>query len=251
VLYRDGPRMMAYNVSLQGYTGLRELPEYQNIISSYSQFLSLEGSLQYSNLRTSLGAVDYEKGYSWRLAFTSRYVKRKVFARYYGTLDFGFALPLSHSSVWLRSAGGFSPHDPAEPLANFYFGGFGNNWVDHASAKRYRAWYSFPGLELNEVGGVNFARTMLEWNLPPLRFRRTGISMLYLTWARMSLFASSIVLNIEDDITRETLGNIGAQLDLRMQLLSHLRMTLSFGYARAFEKGWAPDDEFMISLKIL
>ena len=32
----------------------------------------------------------------------------------------------------------------------------------------------FPALELNEVGGRNFVKSMLEWNLPPLRFRRVG-----------------------------------------------------------------------------
>ena len=33
------------------------------------------------------------------------------------------------------------------PFANFYFGGFGNNWVDHLDEKRYRRVSSFPGVD--------------------------------------------------------------------------------------------------------
>ena len=48
-------------------------------------------------------------------------------------------LPLKHSSLWLRSSAGYvAGDDRDEPFANFYFGGFGNNWVDHREEKRYR-----------------------------------------------------------------------------------------------------------------
>ena len=44
------------------------------------------------------------------------------------------------------------------------FGGFGNNYVDHGEVKRFRSYYSFPGLELNEtlwrsVDGVRLTAT--------------------------------------------------------------------------------------------
>ena len=55
------------------------------------------------------------------------------------------------------AAAGWGPGDERhEPFANFYFGGFGNNWVDHRDEKRYRESDSFPGLEINEVGGTNY-----------------------------------------------------------------------------------------------
>ncbi|NIW23156.1 MAG: hypothetical protein GWN29_00525, partial [Gammaproteobacteria bacterium] len=75
----------------------------------------------------------------------------------------------SHSSFWLRTSAGFSPGDRDEPFANFFFGGFGNNWVDRLDEKRYREFRSFPGVEISEIGGVNYTRAMLEWNLPPWR----------------------------------------------------------------------------------
>ena len=73
-----------------------------------------------------------------------------------GTFDVGVPLPIAHSSVWLRNAAGFSPNDVNNLFANFYFGGFGNNYVDYRNEKRYREFYSFPGLELNEAGRPQF-----------------------------------------------------------------------------------------------
>ncbi len=52
------------------------------------------------------------------------------FPRLEGTFDRGVGLPIGHSSIWMRTAGGFSPRDRALPFANFFFGGFGNNYVD-------------------------------------------------------------------------------------------------------------------------
>ena len=71
----------------------------------------------------------------------------EFFERVRATLDLGIPLPLSHSSVWLRGATGFSPQDRREPFANFFFGGFGNNYVDHQDPKRYREY-----LELSRSG---------------------------------------------------------------------------------------------------
>ena len=118
-------------------------------------------------------------------------MKGDVFPKLYGDLDLGLALPIPHSSVWLRGSAGWGPGDDRdEPFANFYFGGFRNNWVDHREEKRYREPDAFPGLEINEVGGTNYARAMAEWNLPPLRFRGAGTPSFYLTWLRPAVFTS-------------------------------------------------------------
>ena len=57
--------------------------------------------------------------------------------------------------------------------------------------------------------------------------------------------------NLDDAGTRRSLGNVGAQLDFRFNMLSRLDLTLSLGYARAFEDGARPRDEYMVSLKLL
>ena len=46
-------------------------------------------------------------------------------------------------------------------------------------------------------------------------------------------------------------NNVGSQLDFRLGVLSRLEMTLSAGYAVAFESGRLPRGEAMASLKLL
>ena len=65
----------------------------------------------------------------------------------------GLPLPLAHSSIWLRSAAGVANGDRNNPVANFYFGGFGNNYVDDGVVKRYREYYSLPGFQIDEISG--------------------------------------------------------------------------------------------------
>ena len=49
----------------------------------------------------------------------------------------------------------------------------------------------------------------------------------------------------------ETLADAGVQFDLRFTVLHRLDMTLSVGYATAFERGLGPRSETMVSLKVL
>ncbi|UCD95346.1 MAG: hypothetical protein JSU69_04655 [Candidatus Zixiibacteriota bacterium] len=249
-LIYDEPRTMDLHLGATGYWGLERLPDYQNVTASFDKHLAGSISLRYSNERATLGAVDFEKGYGWQWNLNGNYVNRKLYPLTHLELEAGLSL-FHHSSVWLRSAAGYSPGEHAEPFANFYFGGFGNNWVDYKFEKRYREFYAFPGVELNEIYGTSFTKLMLEWNLPPLRFRRLGTQSLYCSWVRPAVFSTGILTNLDSDEYRRKVGNVGAQLDFRFQLLSHLRLTFSCGYAVAFEKGRRPTDEFMISLKLL
>jgi hypothetical protein len=158
---------------------------------------------------------------------------------------------LPNSSLWLITAAGWSPGDRAEPFANFFFGGFGNNWVDDGDEKRYRDHFSFPGYDIAEVGGRNYARTMLEWNLPPIRFRSVGTPANYLSWARPAFFAGALVLNADDETLRRKVTDLGFQMDFQFYVMHAQEMTLSIGYALGFEDGMPDREEFMLSLKVL
>jgi hypothetical protein len=138
-----------------------------------------------------------------------------------------------------------------EPFANFYFGGFGNNWVDHLPEQRYRDFYAFPGVELNSIFGTNYVKSMLEWNLPPLRFERLGIPSFYVTWARTAIFTTGIVTNVDLSSVRQKAANVGGQIDFRFSFLSRLKMTFSVGYAVGFRDDARRSDEWMFSLKVL
>ena len=247
----DEPRRMTLETKGRVAGNLDQLPQYQNVPVDVDQLISFQARLTNSYLRSSLGHVDDEKGRLWTMAVEADYVNKTAVMRALGTFDIGAALPLSHSSVWLRTAAGFSPQDKSEPFANFYFGGFGNNYVDHGEAKRYREHHSFPGAELNEIGGRNFTRAMVEWNLPPLRFRRAGTSGAYLSWLRPALFASGLITNLDSSPDQRKAASFGGQIDLRFTVLSALDMTLSMGAAMRTEKGVANRTEGMISLSVL
>ena len=246
----EKPEIFKFTVQAFGFGGLEKLPNYQNISTSAKKLLIFKTVWDYSYLLRSLGAVEYEKGRQWRLTLSVNY-SRKWFPSIHTELDYGFLLPLNHSSIWFRGFAGFAFGRRNEPFANFYFGGFGNNWIDHRQVNRYREFYSFPGVNLNAVGGANYAKLLSEWDLPPLRFRRFGIPSFYFTWLRLAFFSGGIVTDADYKANRRALLDTGLQINWRVVMLSHLNVTLSFGWARAYEKHQRPNDEIMISLKIL
>jgi hypothetical protein len=250
LIYDEPNRFLDYTIQAAGYFGLEQLPDYQNISISQDRFFSLNYKLNYKYLRKSLAAIEDEKGYQYRLVLASTYVNSPLYPRLYGCLDYGLALPLKHSSLWWRGAAGMAYGDRQDPFANFFFGGFGNNWVDHQDNKRFREYYCFPGAELNAVGGKNFAKLMLEWNLPPLFFRRLGFPFFYANWISPSLFSTGLLTNLDRRPDQRRLLDIGLQIDIRLIALSYHQLTLSLGYARAYEAERDPTDEWMVSLKI-
>jgi len=251
-LLYDEPRRLSYTLRAAGYGGLATLPEYQGIAAPVHTLLSLSGDLAYTSLRRSLGAVDNELGTTWDAGVWSNEVNGRSYPRVSLDASRGFLLPLDHSSLWLRaSAGAALAGARTDPFADFFFGGFGNNWVDYRDIQQFRNVESFPGIDINSVGGANYGRAQVQWVTPPLRFRRVGIPSLYLQWADLSLFATGLSINVDDPAARSTLASVGAQLDVRLITLSHLESTLSTGFAVAREQGGPRHSAWMFSLKIM
>src|SRR5262249_29576947 len=145
----DEPRRLDLDIDASYSGNLDRLPEYQTVAVDVRRLGTVEARLRFSDVRNSLGYVDEETGRKWSIGGRSDIVHGLVVPKLYGTFDRGWALPAGHSSLWVRSSGGLSPTSVTEPFANFYFGGFGNNWVDHKDEKRYREYFSFPGAEIN------------------------------------------------------------------------------------------------------
>ncbi len=251
LLVYDEPRRLELDVSGSLAGNLDRLPDYQNVPVDVDRLATFEASLDYTDVRNSLGHVDEETGRKWSLELQTDVADGETFPRVHGTFDRGVGLRARHSSLWIRTAAGYSPRSRTQPFANFFFGGFGNNYVDHEDEKRYRRVDSFPGAELNEIAGRTFARSMIEWNLPPWRFRRLGTPGLYATWLRPAVFVTGLVTDVADEAFRRTAVSAGGQFDVRFTVLSNLDLTLSVGGAMAFEDGAAPRREAMISLKVL
>ena len=110
---------------------------------------------------------------------------------------------------------------------------------------------SFPGAQINEIGGRNFLRSMLEWTLPPWRFSRVGTPGAYISWLRPAMFVSALATNLDDAAVRRRAISAGGQVDLRFSVLSALDMTFSAGAAIRLANGVPKAGEFMASLKVL
>ena len=246
----DRPKTLEYTLGTAFYGGLDTLPDNQNIRAPFSRYSRLYGHLDYQDLRRTIGAVDYERGQSWMLGASGNYVNSDTFPRIFGTYDRAFPLPVEHTSLWIRGAAGKSWGDATNPFSNFYFGGFGNNWVDWQEVRRYREYDSFPGIDIGEAGGNDFAKGSLELTLPPLRFRRVGVPSLYANWARLALFSSVLGTNFENSGLHRELYDAGAQVDVSLVLFSNLESTFSLGYAQTRERG-RHSNEVMVSLKLL
>ena len=250
-LIYDEPRQLKFRTELNHYNNLDRLPRYQNIGATFGKLTTFLVDLNYSHVKTSLGNVDDEKGFKWRVIGAADYVNGDTIPKFFGNFDFGFPLWWKHSSLWFRNSAGVAIGEVDDEFANFFFGGFGNNWVDSGEIKRYRNEYALPGFELNEIFGRNFYRSMIELNLPPVRFRRVGTPGFFLSWARPALFATALVTNSDTSALKQDVYNVGAQIDFRFTVLSRMDMTVSIGYAVADGKDIDQSNEFMLSLKIL
>jgi hypothetical protein len=248
----DTPRSLTYTLQAAAYGDLATLPEYQGVTASFRKLQSVSGSLDYASLRRSLGAVEDEMGTTWDLQLRGNEVNGTLFPRWNLDAAKGVLLPLDHSSLWFRGSAGWAlSGDRSSPFANFFFGGFANNWVDHRAIKQFRETESFPGIDINAVGGGNYAKLQLEWTTPPLRFRRAGMPSFYFRWADLSLYATGLVTNVDTRASRRELASVGAQLDVRSITLSHLESTFSLGYAAAVERGGPFHSAWMFSFKIM
>ena len=249
-LIYERPRTLEYTLSAAHYGGLDTLPEYQNVRAPFSRYETAKAELDFKDLRRTIGAVGYERGQRWSLATSGSVAHSDFFPRVYGDYEHGFLLPADHTSLWLRGAAGKSWGDRTNAFSNFYFGAFGNNWIDWQEVRRYREMESFPGLELNEAGGNDFAKGSAELTLPPLRFRRAGVASFYANWARLALFTSALATGVTRRDDRQNLYDIGAQADLSLVIFSNLESMFSLGYAVAFDHG-RHSNEVMVSLKLL
>jgi hypothetical protein len=250
-LLYDTPRSLDLNWSVAGYAGLEALPDYQNIATPISRFVTAKVGLKYSNFDKSLGAIEDEKGTMWQLVSDFSYAGGNGFPQVYATFDRGILLPIHNSSIWFRGSAGKAFGDPTNPFANFFFGGFGNNWVDHGTISRYRDYYSFPGVKIDQIGATSFAKLLGEWDLPPVRFRRVGSTVLYVNWARLALFSSGMATNLGRRNARQGFGNLGAQIDFRTVFFTYFNSTFSTGYALARDNLGKVSGEYLVSLKIL
>ncbi|MEQ8240749.1 MAG: hypothetical protein RIA69_16135 [Cyclobacteriaceae bacterium] len=243
-----------------GFYGLNRSPDFQTIeVAGFDNnfFLNFRNRLSYSNLRASMGAVDYEKGISTSLSALAAYSAGNLYPGVNASLNLGTPFLFKHTSIWLRNFAGYSFSDVFNPFTRFGFAAFGNNYLDYRSSKQYRNPFSLPGLRFDAEETIiskAYFKTMAELSLPPIRFTKLGTYNFFVNWIQPSVFGSVLLSNGQDGdmLTNQAFGNYGFQIDTRLIVLSQQSATLSFGMAQATNfdlNTWY--NEWFISLKIL
>jgi hypothetical protein len=250
LIYDQPNRTLDWGFDATGFGNLDTLPGFQNVPVTATSLGIANVSIGYKNERSSLGAVEPEKGISWRATLNDSYALEQNFPKLRLDLNLGLPLPVSHGSVWLYTSAGAASGDRSQPYGNFYLGGFGNNWVDDKAYRRYHEPASFPGVTIDEISGHNYAKALVELNLPPVVFKHLGTPSLFANWASLALFVGGIATDLDNAGRRQNYKDVGAQLDIRIVGLSLHQFTISFGYATAFLPGGKRSDEFMGSLRI-
>jgi hypothetical protein len=246
---RFNPEKTDFYVKLSAYGDLETLPFYQNIASDYRSIYLGTLNFHKSYLRKSLGSVEPEQGFDWNIYSYNSFAKNIFYPQLVNNFDLGFLLPLRNSSLWFRTSAGQSFGDSDKSNSYFYFGGFGNNYVDYRTVQQYREMSSFPGVEIDSWQALNYGKLTTEINFKPLRFRKFGMLGFYSTYARFSVFGMGLFTNISNNLHQQNYYNTGAQLDFELVLFSMLKSTLSFGYSRAYSPG-LPAEQYMVSLKL-
>ena len=248
-LIYDPPRQLDVFGSAAAYFGLDQLPGAQNIVSP-KDLRSSEIGLRYTNTTKALGGVDHEKGVEARIVAGTDQAEGEFYPRLYGGVDVGTALPWHNSSAWLYTHAGVVGGSRKDALGAYYFGAFGNNYVDNRPEKRYREMESFPGFDIDQLAVRRFGRVTGEINLPPVRFAEVGTPSFYLSYIRPAVFAGIMAAENQDG-TNHTYSDVGAQFDLNFTVALRLPMVLSFGAAAGYKDGHYQKTEWLASLKIM
>ncbi|MBX2954622.1 MAG: hypothetical protein KF846_00605 [Cyclobacteriaceae bacterium] len=254
----DLPRKLDLVLGTGAFYGLQKSPFFQQVeTAGYedSLFVNFDASLIYSNLKGSIGAVDAEKGVRATFRSLSAFSNGQAYSTVIGSFDVGVQLPVKHLSLWFRTAFGNSFSETLNPFTRFGFAAFGNNYIDYQGARRYRNTFSFPGLSFDAdqfIIAKSFGKGMIEFVLPPIRFRELGGLNLYSNWMQFMLFSSSLI-TYDKTFSNNHFVNVGSQVDFKIVIFSLLESTFSIGYANAFDlnNNNKRFSEWMFSLKLL
>jgi hypothetical protein len=200
LLVYDDPRRFEWDAGIFYYTGWTRCRTTRTS-GAARQLLSGEIGLAYSNTRKSQAAWTTRRASTGPSTACST-ARRQDLPEGDASFDIGFALPLGNSSIWLYNARRRRRHGARAACPTSTSAASTTTTWTTARWKRYREYDTFPGFEIDALGGRRFLRNMLEWNAPPLRFRGRGQAGLLPVLHPPAAFVGSLV--IEDSIAGGT-----------------------------------------------
>lgn len=230
----DVPHKIKQATTLSLYKGLKAVND--NLIRvSNPDFLVFETRVSSENVRRAIASVDSEFGNKWAVTLTALGMNPRapeIGTGFHGEWSHFQTWAIPHNVLHAQLAAGYYRANEDLALGRFYFGGFGNQYLENKETKQYRAVFRFPGVPIYSLSSQRFVKIMLENNLPPLRFSHIGISRHLLSHVDASVFTQGL---LADSPQSMAWLNLGAQVNLVFTHWFNLESTFSAGVASAWK----------------
>ena len=198
-------------------------PAYQNVATDVDRLVDRRGRPATTRTCASRSARRRREGSRWYVGGRAGTTPTgTTIPQLHGTLDVGVALPLAHSSVWLRNAPAASRTATAHRAVRELLSSARSATTTSTAAtiKRYRECYAFPGFDIDEISGAVFVASHGRGEPAAAAVRsRVGTPGFYLDWMRPAVFVG-LVTNLErQPIPHPVRRTSAAQVDMRFSVL--------------------------------
>ena len=172
----DEPRRIDLETDAMFAGNLDRLPQYQNVAVDVDRLFTFEATLKGATSARRSAGWTTRKGRKWSVdARWQRAWRASGTGGRTAPFDVGTPLPLAHSSVWLRSAGGCVARARAtirSPISS----SAASATTGSTAARRSGTGSTTrsPAPTSTRSAAATSSKSTLEWNLPPLRFRASA-----------------------------------------------------------------------------
>ncbi len=245
----DNPLKVKQKTEIDYYGGIKSIND--NLIKvSQADFTVVQSNLNSKNLRRSIGSVDYEAGNEFNLTVIGFGAGSKILhaaGEAYGEWDNYSTFLFPHNIFHLKLAAGYVQKNNNLDQAHFFFGGFGNRYVEDSPVKQYRDVLRFPGIPIYSLLSDKFGKLLIEENFPPVRFYNVSIGEQFLNYIDMSIYSENLFTK-SDKYKNYT--DAGGQINFVFRHWFNLESTLSAGIAKAWY-GKTNSWDWFLSIKLL
>ncbi|RMF60325.1 MAG: hypothetical protein D6748_04335 [Calditrichaeota bacterium] len=246
----DIPHKIRFVSEIALYTGIEAIND--NLVRvSRPDFIVLQGAIKSNNIRRSIGNVDDEQGTRWSISGMFFGVDPQGTFEVVGGVhsEFSYFHPFlwPHNILHLKISAGYRHTKDHLSIGKFYFGGFGNRYLEKEKVKQYRKVFRLPGIPIYSLAGKRFLKGMIEHTLPPLRFGNAYLGHHHLNHIDVSWYSQGLWIASNQD---QLWIDVGAQVNLVFKHWYNLESTVSAGIANTWSESGS-NRAWFISLKLL
>ncbi len=245
----DNPHKIKQSSQIALYTGIEAIND--NLVVVYQpDFLILQTALNSTNTRRSIGSTDKEAGSIWEttvMVFGADPNDPQIVGGLHIEWDSFTTLRWPHNIIHLKLAAGIRNTNDQLAIGKFYFGGFGNRQLENSNPKQFRNVFYFPGIPIYSLAAKQFAKILIENNLPPLRLAWPLLGFHYISYIDASWYSQGLMVDSQQE---KYWLDLGGQINIVLKHWHNLESTFSAGIAKAWSANGS-NWEWFVSYKIL